>query len=227
MVSPVRRIVVSSALLTSFFLSCETPTDFLNPIRHRTPRELVSRAAHPSKVVSLAVGNKYLYWDFFVDSSGTGSDDGHPEYITDTAMLGGEVWYRFTEGELRRADSIRLYRYQNGHRVIEMDYTLAVGDTFRYHPQADFFWPKELPFLVLSRQSGIILGSREEVFRLVDTSASDSTIYYLAYATRFGLLWTGRSSEAFRSGTDLIAAIVDGKKYGDTASLAPVPLADH
>ncbi len=227
MASPVRPIVVSSAVLTSFFLSCETPTDFLNPKSHQTPREVVSRAAHPSKVVSLAVGNKYLYWDFFIDSSWRGTNDGHVEYIIDTAMLGGEVWYRFTEGELRRADSTRLYRYQDGHSLIEMDYTLAVGDTFPYRPQADFFWPEELPFLVLSRESGMILGSQEELLILADKSASDSTRYYLAYGTRFGLLGAESWSKAARRGTNLIAAIVDGKKYGDTASLAPVPLAGH
>ncbi len=221
MTSPTWAIVAASALLALMFLSCETPIENIFPQSYQAQRELISRAARPSKAVSLAVGNEYFYNDWFRDSSGTGYDDGHMEFIAETTMLGGQIWYHFDEGQFRRTDSVRLYKYENSITVTELDCTLGAGDTFQYNASGNIEipLPPGLVLRVISKQPQKLLGSREDVFQLVGYSVLDSTRYFLEFATRFGLISASSDNRAGVRKTSLVAAVVDGTVYGDTNSL--------
>ncbi len=197
--------IASSVLMTCVFLGCETTTEIVN--------------VKPHPVVLLAVGNIYVYNNSFADSSGVGYTDTYEGRIIEKTIIGSQVWYKFDAAVICRADTGRLYTYQDGFIVTEMDYSLAQGDGIRAGGILSRWLPMGQLLHVTSRRIEKVLGIPEEVFRLAGIGGRDSTEYELAYATHFGLIEDSRGNKQGTGTETLVAALVNGTFYGDSTYL--------
>jgi len=106
---------------------------------------------------------------------------------------------------LRRADSIKLYNFQNDSSIVELDFSLHSGDRIVVDG---------IPGSVQYVYEDTVFGEKQRVFYITGRSVSGDSTFNIKYSTKFGLLFNGRYFPNYSYYSMLDAAQLEGKKYG-------------
>jgi hypothetical protein len=168
---------------------------------------IVSVDGHSCQVVNLAVGNVYVFHYNSTDGE-TATDDWSTEMITDCVTLDSLVWYFTDADNYMRTDCGKLFMREGGGGIEEeLNYDLSTGDTFRY---------RGLQLVIQKIEQEQIFSRRETVYVATSGNGID-TVYYLKYATYFGVITRQQKQGSMYNGDYIRAARICGKIYGDSS----------
>lgn len=167
-------------------------------------RNFTSIDLNEGRIISLSIGNKYLYHVYSLSGQIFADLYSHKEIIADTIIL-GRRYFNFNNEELLRLEGKKVLVFSDNGDIVKYDFEVETGDTVDF--QGD-------NLIVSEVSQEPILGETQKVFRLTNVDFIPDTVISVSYSTKFGLISINRRYSNHSSGKRLVGAIISSQKYG-------------
>ena len=167
-------------------------------------RNFTSVDLNERRIISLSIGNKYLYHVYSLADIVFSDLYSHQEIIADTIIF-GRRYFNFNNEEFLRIEGNKVLVFSKNGDIVKYDFEVEIGDTVDF--QGD-------NLIVSEVSEEPILGDIQKVFRLTNVDFKPDTVISVSYSTKFGLISINRTHSNSSSGKRLVGAIISSQKYG-------------